>query len=251
MKTWTQVAYLYDGSFSGFLTCVFEAFTHREAPACFFTPEDARLSLWPEREVTTDESCAKRVYQSLASKISRDAQRFVSRGFLTCLEERELHLWHFICYGYEAGASVMGALTDDRVAPLWKALGHLGRELEHLKGFVRFSQQGDILAGEIAPKNRLLPLLRPHFCSRYPDESFVLYDQTYHEALFYRPAQWTIVPLEDFKLGRPDQQELDYRRLWRQFYDTIAIEGRYNPKLRRTHMPKYFWANMTEFQTDA
>ena len=39
-----------------------------------------------------------------------------------------------------------------------------------------------------------------------------------------------------------------YRKLWRSFYDTIAIEGRYNPKCRLTHMPKRYWNMMTEFQ---
>ena len=57
---WTQVSYCYDGSFAGFLTCVFESYVHREAPAAFSTPADPRLSLWPERNVETDEAHAKR-----------------------------------------------------------------------------------------------------------------------------------------------------------------------------------------------
>lgn len=41
-----------------------------------------------------------------------------------------------------------------------------------------------------------------------------------------------------------------YRQLWTRFYNTISIEGRYNPKCRMTHMPKRYWAMMTEFQPD-
>ena len=40
---WTQVAYRYDGSFGGFLTCVYESYVHREAPACFLTREEGRF----------------------------------------------------------------------------------------------------------------------------------------------------------------------------------------------------------------
>ena len=36
MPPWISVAYSYDGSLAGFLTCVFESYVHREAPACFF-----------------------------------------------------------------------------------------------------------------------------------------------------------------------------------------------------------------------
>ena len=32
---WTEVSYRYDGSCAGFLTCVYEAYVNREAPADF------------------------------------------------------------------------------------------------------------------------------------------------------------------------------------------------------------------------
>ena len=35
--------------------------------------------------------------------------------------------------------------------------------------------------------------------------------------------------------------------MWRAFYAHAAVEGRINPKLRRTHMPMRYWKNMTEF----
>lgn len=248
--SWTQVSYCYDGSFAGFLTCVFESYVHREAPALFSAPEDPRVSLWPERRVQTHRDHARRVYRSLAQKISPAAQKLVSYGFLTCLPERELALWRFIRYGYQQGAGVLNHLTDPRVLTLNQAVVHLHGEAHLLKGFVRFSDQDGVLAGEIAPKNRVLPLLRPHFCGRYPDASFVLYDRTHRQALFYRPAQWAIVPLAQFHLAAPDGAERDYRALWRRFYQTIAIRERYNPKCRMTHMPKRYWGAMTEFQTD-
>ena len=36
---WPKFCYLYDGSFAGFLTCVFWAYANREEPACFRSPE--------------------------------------------------------------------------------------------------------------------------------------------------------------------------------------------------------------------
>ena len=247
---WTQVSYCYDGSFAGFLTCVFESYVHREAPAAFSTPTDPRLSLWPERNVETDEDHAKRVYASLANKISPAARQLVVRGFLTCLPDREFHLWRFIQYGYTRGSAVTADLTDSRVLTLYRAVRHLEGEAHLLKGFLRFSEQEGVLIGEIEPKNRVLPLLRPHFCTRYAGEAFLIYDRTHREALFHRPGDWAIVPLEDFRAAAPGEEERAYRALWRRFYDTIAIEGRYNPKCRMTHMPKRYWGTMTEFQTD-
>ena len=248
--SWQQVCFDYDGSYPGFLTCVFESYAHREEAVCFTSPEEDRLTLWPERHVDTDQAKAERVYRSLSKKISPQACRLVTQAFLTCLPERELHMYRFLRLGYQRGADITRDLTDDRVAVLTRAVGHLTGEAHLLKGFTRFSEQEGVLVGEIAPKNRVLPLLRPHFCARYPEESFVLYDRTHREALFYRPRRWTIVPLEAFRAAAPGREERDFRRLWRRFYDTIAIEGRENPRCRMTQMPKRFWGTMTEFQNE-
>ena len=248
---WPRFAYEYDGSFAGFLTCVFEAYAHKEEPACFLTHGDGRMTLWPERAVDTDEQKARRVYRSLERSMGAQGKRLVTYGFLTCLEERELILWDFLRLGYERGPSVVRDLTNPRVAALGKAVGHLTNEAHLLKGFTRFSDQDGVLAGEIQPQNRVLPLLRPHFAARYPGESLVLYDRTHREALFCQKGKWAIVPLDRFHLAPPGARELDWRALWRQFYDTIAIEGRYNPKCRMTHMPKRYWGTMTEFQREA
>ena len=247
---WPRFAYEYDGSFAGFLTCVFEAYARKEEPACFLTHQDGRVTLWPARAVDTDDQKARRVYRSLDRSMGLQAKRLVTCGFLTCLEERELRLWEFLRLGYERGPSVMRDLTDPRVSVLLKAVRHLTNEAHLLKGFTRFSDQGGVLAGEITPKNRALPLLRPHFAARYPGETIILYDRTHREALFCQKGNWAIVPLEQFSLAPPEGGELDWRALWRRFYDTIAIEGRYNPRCRMTHMPKRYWDTMTEFQRE-
>ena len=247
---WPRFSYSYDGSFAGFLTCVFEAYANKEEPACFLTGEDGRVTLWPERAVDTDGRMARRVYRSLERSMGAQGKRLVTYGFLTCLEERELRLWELLKLGYERGAAVTRDLTDPRVSVLGKAVGHLTREAHLLKGFTRFSDQGGALVGEIEPKNRVLPLLRPHFAARYPGEKLVLYDRTHREALFCQRGKWAILPLEQFSIAPPEGGELDWRALWRRFYDTIAIEGRDNPRCRMTHMPKRYWGTMTEFQRE-
>ena len=41
--------------------------------------------------------------------------------------------------------------------------------------FIRFEQRDMMLGTVIHPKNRILPLLRGHFCSRLPDEDFMIF----------------------------------------------------------------------------
>ena len=258
---WTPVAYAYDGSFAGFLSCVFESYLRREEPMCFSAPEEERISLYPERSVPTDAARARRVYASLAVRISPAGQALAARGFLTCLEERERLLYQFIRLGYQRGSALLRDLTDHRVAALHQAVRRLNEEAHKYTGFVRFSDQGGVLLAEIEPKNQVLPLLRGHFCARYNTEAFLIYDRTHRQVLLHDPRglpggenpggrRWAILPAEDFRAGAPGEEERAWRALWRRFYDTIAIEGRENERCRRTHMPKRYWNCMTEFQSD-
>ena len=52
-------------------------------------------------------------------------------------------------------------------------------------------------------------------------------------------------------MAAPGEEEAQYRRLWKRFYDTVEIRERHNPKLRQTHMPKRYWDTMTEFQDES
>ena len=244
-----DTAYRYDGSLDGFFCCIFEIYVNKAPPVCFQTADNPQPTLFPVRWVNTDAAHAQRILNSLAKR-SVHAKNMVLKGFLTCAPEREMMLYRFIRALYDEGPGLLRRLSDDAVYPLSKAVRHLEGEVQLLRGFVRFSEFDGVLAGEIRPKNRVLPLLRPHFCARMREETFLLYDRTHLEGLFYQAGQWRILPMEDFQMAAPDGRELQFRRLWRKFYDTVAIEARLNPKLRMTHMPKRYWDTMTEFQED-
>lgn len=246
---WRDVIYQYDGSFDGLLCCIFESYTKRENPTAIYSGEEDEWSLFETRFVATDAAHAQRIARSLR-KLSPDVTPFLRRAFLTCMPDRELAIYRFVVRLYREGAPYLSRLSDDAYQPLLRAVRHLNGEVEKLRGFVRFSDYGGMLGAEIEPKNRVLPLLRAHFCERCHGEAFFLYDRTHHEALLYAEGRSRIVPLDDFQSAPPSEEEAAYRRLWRRFYDAIAIRERENPALRMTHMPKRYWAHMTEFQSD-
>ncbi|MCD8316626.1 MAG: DUF4130 domain-containing protein, partial [Eggerthellaceae bacterium] len=55
---------------------------------------------------------------------------------------------------------------------------------------------------------------------------------------------------EEERLPAADAGELEMENAWRRFYNTIAIDDRYNPELRRQHMPCRFWKDLTEMQPE-
>lgn len=244
-----EVCYCYDGSFYGFLSCVFDAYLNGELPAAFRTPEQPP-TMWEERWVDADPEKAKRVLTGLREKVSPQAQVLARRGFLTCLEDREMAVFSFIRFTLSHGPKAMAALAHPCVGPLMAAVRHLEHEAHLFTGFLRFSDQEGVLVGEIEPKNQVLTLLQAHFCGRLNTECFVIHDKTHRQALFHKPGRWAIIPVEDFQVNAPGPEELRFRALWRTFYDTVAIEGRINPKLQRGNLPLRYRKMMTEFSGD-
>lgn len=246
----TEMVYYYDGSFDGFLCCIFDSYANKEVLTAIYRDEDLVPTLFASRHIYTDREHANRVYRKVV-KCSPYTAELLQRGFLTCLPDKELYLYRLVVKLLREGPGFLRNFSDETLYPVLRAVRHLNGEVHLLKGFVRFSDLGGVLGGEIEPKNRVLPLLRSHFCARYQGEKFFLYDRTHREALFYANGKAVIRPLEHFQMAPPDEAEAHYRLLWKRFYDTIAIKERYNPKCRRTNMPKRYWNTMTEFQDDA
>lgn len=90
--------------------------------------------------------------------------------------------------------------ADDTVHALFKAVRHLERESHLFKGFVRFVAGNGVLAAQIEPKNFVLPLLAEHFCQRFPEERFLIHDQSHGVALVYQPYQYRICPVDELEL---------------------------------------------------
>lgn len=247
---WREIIYQYDGSFDGLLSCIYESYTQKERPTAIVCDEGAEPCFFEVRTVATVRAHAERVSRSLR-RLSPDVIPLLRRVHLTCLPNKEMAIYRFVAKLYREGPRYLTRLSDDAYQPLLRAVHQLSTEVEHLRGFLRFSVFDGMLGAEIEPKNRVLPLLRGHFCDRCYNETFFIYDRTHREALLYANGVSRIVPLESFEIAAPDAEEADYRRLWKRFYDTIAIPERENPKRRMSNMPKRYWGTMTEFQEES
>ena len=111
-----ETIYRYDGSFEGFLCCVFESYVNKESPAAFQTAEDLNPTLFPIQWVESNEAHAQRILRSI-NRRSAYALELVEKGFLTCAEEREMMLYRFIRALYDFGPDLVRRLRDEAVHP--------------------------------------------------------------------------------------------------------------------------------------
>ncbi|WP_294499727.1 TIGR03915 family putative DNA repair protein [uncultured Gemmiger sp.] len=239
-----DLVYRYDGSFAGFLCCVFESFAHKEVPLAIAAPGQAQLSLYPEREIVTVETNARRVFAGIG-RLGGAVRYRLAIAFLSGEEEKDMDLLRFIRRAFEIGPNAAAMLGDAAVCRAWELERTVQNEAHLMIEFLRFEQRGNMLGAVIHPKNRVLPLLRAHFCSRLPDESFLICDATHHTAMLRRGDVVQYLPMDQYD-PEPDAAEEQWQRMWRRFFQALTIEERRNETCQRTHCPKRFWQDMCE-----
>lgn len=243
-----DVLYVYDGSFAGFLCCVHESFYSKELPANIVSEASYQPCIYREKFIDSDETKARDVYESIRKKISNRALELTKHVFLCHHENKELKLLKFLIMAFRVGSKATSMLGEAEVAQVLDMERHMLGERHLLTGFIRFADYGDILCAVITPKNFVLPLLADHFMRRFPNENFMIYDKTYKAALVYQDKKLEITNVEEIKFAEESEEELHYQNLWKNFYKTIGIKERLNPRCRMSHMPKRYWENMVEMK---
>lgn len=249
----SDVVYYYDGSFYGFLSGVFDAFDLKEEPALFLSQEEEEQPLlFDSHFVETDPQKARRVLRGVQRTLGSRGVNIVREGFLTRLPQREYLLLKFLRQGFQEGPRILAQQTREPLCTLLSAIQKAKNEAHLLCGFVRFERcETGVYVSRIRPKNQVLPLISGHFCRRFSDQPFLIWDITHHMALLHQPGKRPqVLPLECLDMPAPSPEEEEIQNMWRAFYNTLAIPARENPRCRMTHMPKRYWAMMTEFQKD-
>lgn len=238
-----NTVYVYDGSFRGFLTCVFRAFDSKEDPADVRTDD---RTLLPVLRIETDDVKAARVGKWVRS-LGGYAVEIVTRAFLSREVGADADVIRFLKLANARGADVTRDMCDPLVMKLTRLAKSVGRERARIVEFLRFSDYDGNLAAVVNPKYFVLPLIVRHFEQRFPNENYFIYDEVHGAALAHEKGGASeIFPLSSFTAARPTDEEKRFRTLWKLFYDTIEIKERRNHRLRMQHLPKRFWKNVTE-----
>lgn len=242
------VAYMYDGTFDGFLTAVFTAYNERENPEelmpCGMLQEAFGRDI---REIKTGDAESRRVEDGIVKKMGSLCYRKIWTAFLSCDADKATLLYRYVRRGFEIGGRIYHNIAHPDVMPIEKLCLNVGKEAHLIKEFVRFSHVGGgVYYSKITPKNSVLPMIMPHFADRFSIQPFIIYDAAHAVAGVYNMQGWHLAETDTLAVPSPDEDELNYRRMWKNFYNTIAIAERINPVCRRSHMPMRYWSNMTE-----
>ncbi len=261
--------YLYDGSFEGFLSCVYHHYYDDKASGIFPINCYQNNILKPYRIVETDEGYAQKVYNAIDSKISTSALKRVYYVFLSNCERKENIALDYIQLGFKLGCGLDALHGHPVVYEAQRIAQKVSFEAHRLTGLVRFSvlvlntslPQSDcenaiiryksgvsdeLLYAKIEPDHDVLELMADHFADRFKGNPFLIHDARRKKALYSAAGHWYIAPINEKDLPAQSQEERFYRLMWKNYFNGISIEARVNPQCQKRMMPVRYWKNLTE-----
>jgi probable DNA metabolism protein len=254
----TSLSFVYDGSFAGLLSCVFEGFERGISPETIISDKrPSQLLLGETLSVDTDTQKAERVLNGIIKRSNHRNASLVQVAFLSELPGVEMLLWRYLqkLFSDKTGQFWQNML-DDEVFELIQISRKVKKEVHRFNGFVRFQKTADgMYFAPIDPDHDILKLLANHFRARFADQRWIIYDTKRNYGIYYDLNSVKEVVFEnhriDFNSGNVAQEVKDldedfYSRLWKEYYDAINIIERQNHRQMTNLMPKRYWKYLPE-----
>jgi len=250
-----MACYRYDGTFEGFLCAVACGLEDSgEAVEFLHGCDMAEEGLFAGEihEVATVRETALRFRERFVAVVSGNAFGTARYAFHSQAAGIELLVWRYIRLGLEMGGQLHRMLAEEPVWSINRIARRVAHEAHKFKGFVRFrevewSDQAFMYAA-IEPDADILAFIAPHFTERVGDRPWMIHDQRRSQAAVYDLKVWRLI--RDIDLAAPPAYtpgEEACVRLWRGYFEHLAIPERRNPKLQRQHVPVRYRGNLVEF----
>ncbi len=247
---------VYDGSFEGFFTCVFTAYEQKLHVTSIHPENVAQAEIFSDVEIIyTDLEKADRVKRSLHKRIPASGRKRMYFAFLSEKPGIEMLLYKYISKALENPFFSPDDFGDDVILKITQTAKMVSREKHRMEAFVRFMlTEDDIYFAHIMPDFNVLPLILPHFQSRYADQKWIIYDLKRKYGLYYdlHSTQYMHLNLEDKLInGTLDPavyagSEKEFQVLWQKYFNSVNIISRKNSKLHLQHVPKRYWKYLSE-----
>lgn len=246
---------LYDGSFEGFLTAIFEIYEYK-FPDPSLSAKNPSISLFGKQHIVhTSPEKAERVLKKLRSVLSAPVCKKIYEAHLSEVEGIANVLLRFIQYGLKAGRAACDDFSHEAVVTIHQTLKKVHRERHRMEAFIRFQQSSDgLFFATVEPDFNVLPLISSHFARRYGDQRWLISDKKRYYGILYDlkevhvVEQSSIVETENSLIPAVSlhEEEKKFQELWQQYFKSVNIKERKNTALHIQHMPKRYWRYLTE-----
>lgn len=246
---------LYDGSYAGFFTAVFEAYEYKFKQPVIKRETVVNAPLFGlAHNVVTNINKAKRVMLKLQTLLKSSGLQKLYSAYLSDEPDIENAMLRYVQYAILKNTNVEKHLTNADVSQIEQMAKKVGREAHRMTGFIRFRLSADgLYFATIETDHNVLPLIVKHFKDRFANQQWLIYDLKRKYGVHYNLQQIEEV-LVDFNNENSTatmglslhEEEGVYETLWKQYYKSTNIDARKNKKLHIQQLPKRYWKHLSE-----
>ncbi|GAB0155351.1 TIGR03915 family putative DNA repair protein [Chryseobacterium sp. Alg-005] len=246
---------LYDGTFDGLLTAIFEFFEYRYKDVEIISKEKfVQENMFAGiHEVITQHDKAERVLKKLEKNIGKSGVHQLLKVFLSEDTELEKLILSAVRQSIQhPDENILQNYADQDILKISRICKSVDRERHRMTAFVRFEKMQDgVFFAKIDPDFNVIPLIRKHFKDRYQDQKWMIYDLRRNYGILYDLQDCDFFyPEEKLNLNQYQEkfhdEEQNYQKLWQRYFVKTNIVERKNLKLHIQHVPKRYWKYLTE-----
>ena len=245
----------YDSTFNGFLSVVFEIYRqHLDVGEIHPDRSDSPCNLFMQPfRIETSEESAQRLKRAISNQASPEILSTLDAAFRSEEDGIEMKILAYLRKMFRGvDPTYAKNPTSDEMLPIFMTARSVRREVGGMLGMVRFSQMPDgTYFSEIEPKYDILELLIGHFKGRFANERWVIYDSKRGFGVYYDGKNPVEMSIPNIRQVSAMNSSDNFVQLWQDYYKSITIKERENPKLMKQCLPVRYWKHLPERQVQA
>ncbi len=238
---------LYDGSFEGFLTLIYDVYYESLHVSSIVKKMPETLVFERFYEVFSDEKKAQKVLEAIQKHFTKEQQRTIFHTLLCDTRAYETALLEYIRIGFK-NRNALQNINNPNLFYIHNLEKELFCLVHKMYGFTRFEElEEKTLYSKIETKFNIVPFLGEHFCKRLGNIPFIIHDVKRSLVFIKNDDMREIRTIASFETPAYSSDEEKFKTLWKSFFKAAAVKERFNPKLQQSWVPLIYRTYMYEF----
>lgn len=239
---------VYDGSFESYLTLVYDVYYEKIKVTSIEKSYPAQSLFMDEiRCIEYDEVKSLKVFDAIKKRFEKSHFDTIINVFMCDSVSFEMDLLSFIIMGFRDQKELCN-INHSYVFNIQNLIKELFRVNHKMSGFVRFEELDEgTLYSKIDVKYNIVYFLGKHFFKRLNDQNYIIHDIKRGLAFIKNDDFVGVKEVSSFDIPTLSKDEEKFKKLWKTFFKSVAIESRENKKLQQQFVPLIYRTYMSEF----
>ena len=239
---------LYDGTFEGFLSLVYEVYYKKLKPTKIYKTLPNEILFEEILEINSSKESGIKVLNAIKTKFPKEILEKILNIFMCDSKEFEMALLEYIVIGFKDSKQLYN-INNSCVFYLNNLEKELFRVTHKLTGFIRFEELEDkTLYAKIESKFNVVYFLGRHFLKRFNNQNFIIHDINRKLSFVKIENDFSVQEVAFFDEPNYSSNEEKFQKLWKSFFSGVTINERTNLKLQTQMVPLLYRTYMSEFK---